>query len=110
MALQTKNVQVAGFDQARIGGTVWRMAGHATLCLDRLVLEHKGSLLIRMACVANRIPRCRRAQLLAYKATVGIVTIRTLNESFFHAMVERHIELRLDFLMTGVAEGRLSFD
>ncbi len=89
---------------------MWRMAGHATLRLDRLVLEHKGSLLIRMACEANRIPRCRRAQLLANEPSVGIVTVRALNEPFFHAMVERHIELRLDFLMAGVAEAWLNFD
>lgn len=87
-----------------------RVAGHATLGLDWLVLEHKGSLLIRMACEANRISRRRRAQLLANEAAVGIVTIRALNESFFHAMVERHIELRLDLLMAGVAEGWLRFD
>jgi len=86
------------------------MAGHAALCLDRLMLEHKRSLLISMARVANRIPRCRRAQLLANEPTMGIVTIGALNKSFFHAMVERHIELRLDLLMAGVAEGWLRFD
>jgi hypothetical protein len=86
------------------------MTGHATLSLDRLVLEHKGTLLIRVACEANRIPRCGRAQLLANEPTVGVVTIRALNESFFHAMVERHIELGLDLLMAGVAKGWLSFD
>ena len=86
------------------------MAGYATLCFNRLVFEHKWSLLIGMACEANRIPSCRRAQLSTNKATVGIVTIRALDESFFHAMVERHIELWLDFLMTGVTKGWLSFD
>ncbi len=86
------------------------MAGHAALCLDRLVLEHKRSLLIRMARVADRIPRCRRAQLLANKPTMGIVAIGTLNKSFFHTMVEGHIELRLDLLMAGVTEVCLSFD
>jgi hypothetical protein len=86
------------------------VASHATLGLDRLVLEHKGPLLIRVARVADRIPRCRRAQLLANEPTVGIVTIGALNESFFHSMVERHIELGLDLLMAGVAEGWLRFD
>ena len=86
------------------------MAGHAPLGLDRLVLEHKGSLLICMARVANRIPRCRRPQLLADEPAVGIVAIGALNKSFFHAMVERHIELRFDLLMAGVAKRRLRFD
>lgn len=86
------------------------MAGHAPLCLNRLVLEHKRSLFICMARVANRIARRRRPQLLANEPTVGIVTIGALNQSFFHPMVERHIELRFDLLMAGVAEGWLRFD
>jgi hypothetical protein len=110
MTLQAENVQVAGFEQARVWGTVRRMAGYATLCLDRLVLEHEGSLLVRMARVANRVPRCRRAQLLANEPAMGVVTIRALNEAFFHAMVKRHIELWLHFLMAGIAEIRLRFD
>ena len=38
-----------------------------------------------------------------------IVTIGALNESLFHPMVERHVELWLDLLMAAVAQGRLSF-
>ena len=86
------------------------MTGYATLCLDRLVLEHKGSLLIHMACEANRIPRRRRAQLLAYEPTVGVMAIRTPNEPFFDSVVERHVELRFNFLMAGIAESWLTFD
>ena len=63
-----------------------------------------------MACEANRIARRRGAQLLTNEPTMGIVTIRTLNEAFLHAMVEGHIELRLDLLMAGVTEVCLSFD
>jgi hypothetical protein len=110
MALKAKNIQVAGFDEVRVWGTVWRMAGHATLCLDRLVLENERPLFVSVACVANRIPRRRRAQLLADEPTVGVMTIRTLNEPFLHAVVERHVELRLDLLMAGIAETRLSLD
>ena len=110
MALQAKNVQVAGLDQVRVWGAVWGMTGHATLGLDRLVLDNKGALFIGVARVANRISRRRRAKLLADEPTVGVMTIRTLNESFFHSMVKRHIELRLNLLMAGIAKSRLSLD
>ena len=59
MTLQAENVQVAGFEQARVWGTVRRMAGYATLCFDRLVLEDERSLLVHVACETNRIPRRR---------------------------------------------------
>jgi hypothetical protein len=38
------------------------------------------------------------------------MTIRTLNEPFLHSVVERHVELRLDLLMAGIAESRLSLN
>ena len=110
MALQAENVQVAGLDQAGIGRTMWGMAGHAAFGLYWLVLENEWSLLIDVAVEADSIPRGRRAELLADEPTVGVVTIRTLNESFFHPMVERHVELRLDLLVARVAEIWLSFD
>jgi hypothetical protein len=53
VALKAKDVQVAGFDQAGIWGTVWRMAVNAILRLDRLMFEDERSVLIRMAFVAN---------------------------------------------------------
>ena len=110
VTLQAQNVQVAGLDQTWIRRSMWGVADYATLCLDRQVLENERSLFIRVAGVADRIPRGCRAKLLADESTMGIMTIGTLNEPFFHPMVERHVELRLDFLMAGVAEIRLSFD
>jgi len=53
VALKAKDVEVAGFDQAGIWGTVCRMAVNATLRLDRLMFEDERSVLIRMASVAN---------------------------------------------------------
>ena len=86
------------------------MAGDATLCLDRQMLENEWSLLIGMAGVADRIPCCRRPQIFADEPAVRIVAIRTINEPFLHAVVEGHIELWLDLLVTGVAKSRLSLD
>src|SRR6516164_9289142 len=41
---------------------------------------------------------------------MGIVTIRALNEPFFYAMVERHVELRFDFLVAAIAQRWLGLD
>ena len=75
MAFQAKNVQIAGFEQTRIWRAMWRMAALATLCLHSLVLKDERSLFIRVARKTNRIARRRRAQLLAYEPTVGVMTI-----------------------------------
>jgi hypothetical protein len=37
------------------------------------------------------------------------MAIRTLNESLFDSVVERHVELRLNLLMAGIAESWLRF-
>ena len=84
-----------------------RVAGHATLGLDCLMLKDKWSLLVNVACEADAVLRCRRAQLFADEPTVRVVAIRALNESLFHPMVERHVELRFDLLMTAVTQSRL---
>jgi len=99
MTLQAKDVEVAGFYQARIRGAVWRMTNHATLGLNWLVLENERSLFVGVAGIANRIARRRRAQLLADESAVGVMTIGTLDESLFDTMVEGHVKLRLRLLM-----------
>ena len=88
---------------------MWRMAGDATLSFDRLMLKNERTLFVSVARVAHLISCRCRAQLLADEPTVRIVTIRALNESLFHPVVERHVELWFDLLMAAVAQGRLSF-
>ena len=110
VTLQAQNVQVAGPDQTRIRRSMWRVAGYATLGLDRQMFEDEWALFIGVAGVADRIPRGCRAKLLADEPTMGIMTIGTLNEPLFHSMVERHVELRLDLLMAAIAEIFLGFD
>src|SRR5579864_1005259 len=41
---------------------------------------------------------------------MGVMTIGALNESLFHAMVERHVELCLSLQMAAIAKGWLGFD
>ena len=85
------------------------MARFAAFRLDRLMFEYERSLFVRVARVADRISRCRRAQLLADEPAVRVMAIRALHESFLHPMVEGHIELRLLVEMTAVAELGLCF-
>jgi hypothetical protein len=89
---------------------MWGMAGLAAFRLYRLVFEDERSLLVHVACEANRIPRRRRAQLLAHEPTMGIVAIRAFQQPFFHPVMKRHVELRLDVQVTAIAEGWLSLD
>jgi hypothetical protein len=110
VTLQAENVLVAGFEQTRIRRAVRGMARFAALSLDRLMLEDEGPLFVCMARVADRILRCRRAQLSRPKTPVGVVAIGALNKSLFHAVVKRHVELWLNLLMTAVTEILLIFD
>ena len=86
------------------------MASHATLRLNRLVFKNKWPLFVSVARVAYRISRRRRAEVLADESAVRVMTIRTLNKPFFHAMVERHVELRFYLLMAGIAQIGLRLD
>lgn len=47
--------------------------------------------------------------MLRPRRTMHIVTIRALNQTLIHAMVERHLELRFLLQVTGVAESWLRF-
>ena len=85
------------------------MAGHATLGLDRLVLKDKRPLFVCVAGVADLISRSGRAQLLANEPAMGIVAVCALDQPFFNAMVEWHVELRFDLLMAAVTKRGLRF-
>ena len=61
MALQAKNIEIAGLYQVWIRRAVRDMARHASLGLDRLMLKNKRALLVDVAVEANRIPCSRRA-------------------------------------------------
>lgn len=110
MALQAENVEIARLNKMRIRGSMRRMTRLAAFCLYRLMFENEGSLLVGVACEADSIPRRRRSKLLPDEPSMGVMTIRALHQSFFHPMVERHIELRLHLQVACVAEFRLSFD
>ena len=110
MALQTEDVEIACFEQMRVGRPVWRVTRLAAFDLASGVLEDEWSLLVHVAREADGIPPCRRTQLLSEKTAVRVVTIRAVHEPFLNAVMKGHIELRFHLQMAGVAELGLYLD
>lgn len=71
-----------------------KVAGLASLDFYRLVLEHIGALLVRMALEADKILGGRGPYLLRFHRPVDVMTVATLNQTFVHPMVKRHFKLR----------------
>lgn len=104
VALQAEQIYVAHLQHVRVWPTVGNVAGLAPLDFYRLVLEHIGPLLVGMALVADKILGGRGTHLLWFHRSVDVMTVATLNQTFIHAMVERHIELRLLSEMARIAK------
>lgn len=75
----------------------------------RFVLEHIGPLFVGMAFKADKILRGRSTHLFRLHRAVDVVTVVTLNQTFIHPMVERHVELRFLSKMARVAKLGLRF-
>src|SRR5258708_2121546 len=73
------------------------------------MLEDEGSCFVRVAFEADRVLRGSGADLPCQEASVGVVTVVALHQSFVDAVMERAIELLLHFLMATVAEERSLF-
>ena len=99
VALQAKQVDVAHFQHVRIGPAVRQMARLASINLDGSMLVHKRPLLVRVTLEADRILRGGSPHLFRLHRTVHVVAITALDQSFIHAMMEGHVELR--FLLRG---------
>ena len=85
-----------------------RMARGAAFDLQRRVLKHKWSLLVRVALETARIRSRRKARLFEFKPTVRVMTITALNQPFEHFVMKRPAELRFCFGMTTDTELRLA--
>ena len=93
--------------QPRVRGTVRIVAGCASLYLRGRVLEHKRSLLIRVALYTCLIDAGGQPDLFLLESAVLIVTIRAFHDAFEHAMMERLEELGSGLIVAGNAELRL---
>src|SRR6202162_3172342 len=107
MALQAERVHARGQQHARIGRPVRGVASLASLSLDRFVLEDERSTLVAMALQANHILIRGRSKLAISQRAVRIVAIGTLDQPFFHAMMERLLEIRSLFYVARKAQRRL---
>jgi hypothetical protein len=83
------------------------VAGCASLYLRGRVLEHKRSLLIRVALYTCLIDAGGQPDLFLLESAVLIVTIRAFHDAFEHAMMERLEELGSGLIVAGNAELRL---
>jgi len=91
---------------------VGNVAGLAAVCPGSSMLKDKRAALVGVALEAGLFPVSRRCQhLLAQRHAAGlgwsavwIVTVRTLNCAFVHAMLRRHGELRTNLCVAAVAK------
>ena len=84
-----------------------RVTRRAALGLHRRVLEGKRPLLINVALDAGCIDATGKSGLPRFEPAVRVVTIAATHRAFQHFMMERHIELRLNFVMTTGAKLRI---
>ena len=73
------------------------------------MLEHKRTLFVRVALEADGVLRGRSPHLMRFHCSMNVVAIAALDQSFIHAMMERHVELGFLLEMARVAELRLHF-
>lgn len=83
------------------------MACHASFGLDWKMVKCEWSGFVGMAVEAKLVLRGSGAQLAGQESTMWIMTIRTLNESFIHFVVEGLGEIRLGFKMAAVTKAGL---
>ena len=85
-----------------------RMTRRTAFDFQRRVLEHEWPLLVCMALDATSISSGCKSGLLQLKATVRIVAVAAFHHSFEDFVMERLVEVRLDFVVTAQAKLRLA--
>jgi hypothetical protein len=94
MATEAEEVDVVDLEQARIGGTVWRVAGEAALVsLHRSVFEDERPHGVSVALGADRELTRRGTHLMTHLCPVRIMTIAALYQPAIDAMAIRPGEL-----------------
>jgi len=104
VALQAQQVHVAQLQHVRIRSAVHQVAGLAAVNLHGRVFVHKRPLLIRVAGEADLILRRGSSHLFGPHRAMRVVAVGALHQALVHAVVERHIELRLLRQMARIAK------
>ena len=107
MAREAKLIHGAVFQQPRIGRPVRRVTGGATFRLYRRVLISKWTLLVYVTFNARSVGSRSKSRLLGFESAVRVVTIAAAHGPFQNFVMERHRELRLNFVVTTGAELRI---
>lgn len=95
VAREAKQVHCAVSQHVLIGSAVRHMARRAAFGLDRIMLEDKRALNVRVTLEANRTLLRRHPYLLREYGTVRIMAIVALNQSLEYPVPKRHVELPL---------------
>lgn len=85
------------------------VASRAAFDFYRFMFVNEWPSLVGVAFETNCVLGCCRTQLAIQEATMGIVTIGALDETFIYAMMKRPLKLLRDFLMAAIAKLRLLF-
>jgi hypothetical protein len=88
VARQTQLIYGGVSQQARIGGSVRRMASRAAFGLHRCVFVNERALLVRVTLNAWGVSASRQSGLLKLKATVRIMAITTAHGAFQNFVME----------------------
>ena len=108
VALQAEHVYQADFEQARVGGTVGRVATAAAIGFYRNMLVDIRALLFGVALEANGVAAGEGLQLAHGSGAVRVMAITALDETLLDAVVIRLGKIRLLRRMAAVTEVRLA--
>jgi len=95
VALKADRVYRGAIKQTRVRSAVWEMACDAAFGFDDWMLKSKRPALFHVALGADQVHLRRRPEILLAECAVRIVAVGALDQSFFHFVMERHVELRL---------------
>ncbi len=104
MALQAQRVDIAHVQQARVGGSVRRVARRAALSFDHGMLKHKWTRGLGMALGADRVLIGSRLQLRTFEGAMRIVTITAGQQPLIDFVMERLRERRFHVGVAGVTD------
>ena len=95
MALVAHLIDIRDIQQSCVLRAVRRVAGDATVRLDRRMLEHKGPTRLGVALGANRVLIGGGLEIAVAEGSMRIMAVAALHQAFIHLVMKGHVELRL---------------
>ena len=107
MALKAERIDVGSVQKSWIGSSVRCVARHAALGFDYPMLVNPRPRGFRMALGADCVLLRGSPEVLPIEGAMWVVAVGTLDQAFFHLVMERHVERRLRIGVALEAELRL---